>query len=196
MVGALLAAPFFETCQERTMPYDPDRHHRRSIRLQKYDYAQVGAYFVTFCVQDRECVLGEVTGDDVNLSDAGEMVAQVWDDLPSRFPGVELDAWVVMPNHVHAIVVIAGEVARQGAASSAPPLGQVMRTVKSVSAIACNRALDREGLPFWQRNYYERVIRDEEELNGIRRYIAENPTRWAEDPENPIHPGTRQSSEG
>jgi putative transposase len=80
------------------LPYDPDRHHRRSIRLSDYDYAQAGAYFVTLCVQGWDCLLGEIVAGEVRLSAVGEIVAQTWGDLPIRFPNVELDAFVVMPN--------------------------------------------------------------------------------------------------
>ena len=88
------------------MPFDPQRHHRRSIRLKGYDYAQAGAYFVTICAQGRECFFGEVVNDQVQLNDAGQMMESAWLDLPNRFPHVELDEFVVMPNHMHGIIVI------------------------------------------------------------------------------------------
>ena len=86
--------------------YDPQTHHRRSIRLRGYDYARAGAYFVTIVVQDRVCLFGEVVGDEVQLSVAGRMVQRVWRETPRRFPGVEVGDFVVMPNHVHGIVWI------------------------------------------------------------------------------------------
>jgi REP element-mobilizing transposase RayT len=86
--------------------YDPSRHHRRSIRLKGYDYSQAGAYFVTILAQDRARVFGEIVDDAMQLNAAGEMVLAEWDALPSRFPTIELDAFVVMPNHVHGIIVI------------------------------------------------------------------------------------------
>ena len=88
------------------MPYDPRRHHRRSIRLQGYDYSQPGAYFVTICVQHRRCLFGHVVAGRMELNDAGHMVARQWHALPSRFPTVSLDAFVVMPNHIHSIIII------------------------------------------------------------------------------------------
>jgi len=88
------------------MPYDPTRHHRRSIRLKGYDYSQAGAYFVTICTQDRACLFGKVVNGEMRLNDAGRMVLAEWNMLPERFPHVVLDAFVVMPNHVHGIVVI------------------------------------------------------------------------------------------
>jgi putative transposase len=153
--------------------YDPQVHHRRSIRLAGYDYSQGGAYFITICTHNRELSL--------QREPVQEAVRSAWCGLPARFPGVALDEFVMMPNHIHGIIVLAEE----GAASSAPTLGQIVRAFKSISAIAANRVLGRSNRPFWQRNYYEHVIRDEEELNAIRQYIVDNPSGWADDPENP-----------
>jgi REP element-mobilizing transposase RayT len=88
------------------MMYDPERHHRRSIRLQGYDYSQAGAYFLTIVTQDRACLLGEVVDGEMRLNDVGDMVHQEWTNLPNRFPNIELDAFIVMPNHIHGIIVI------------------------------------------------------------------------------------------
>ena len=185
--------------------YDPRRHHRRSIRLKGYDYSQPGAYYVTICVREGECLLGGVTDGAMVLSEAGQIVQRTWDGLPSRFPTVELDTFVIMPNHVHGIVVIVDEpgggavtgqgAAREGAASGAPTrtrgkrptLGQIVRAFKSISAIQVNRCLGRSGSRLWQRNYYERIIRDENELHRARKYILGNPAKWETgDPENPL----------
>ena len=88
------------------MTFDPEKHHRRSIRLKGYDYAQAGAYFVTICTQHRACLFGEVVNGQMQLNDAGRFVEQCWLDIPHHFPHVELEAFVVMPNHVHGIIVI------------------------------------------------------------------------------------------
>jgi putative transposase len=90
------------------MPYAPDKNHRRSIRLGGYDYSQPGAYFVTVCTRDRECLFGHVVNGEVRLNDAGEIVRSVWDGLPDQFSGMELDAFVIMPNHVHGIAAFVG----------------------------------------------------------------------------------------
>lgn len=95
-----------------------DTHHRRSIRLQGYDYAQAGAYFVTICIQNRECLFGKVVNREMMFNDAGQMVKAVWDGLPNRFPFIELDQFCVMPNHAHGIVVLAGH---RSAQSHHPP---------------------------------------------------------------------------
>jgi putative transposase len=167
-------------------------NRRGSLRLKGYDYAQAGAYFVTICTHDRACLLGEAVGEEVRLSDAGSIVQEAWQALPGRFSGMELDAFVVMPNHVHGIATFVGAglalPGEKGAASSAPTLGDVVRAFKSLSAIHVNRLLRRSG-PLWQRNYYEHVIRNERELDKIREYIATNPLRWALDRENPQRTG-------
>ena len=186
------------------MKFDPDFHQRHSIRLASYDYSTAGYYFVTVCVQGRECLLGEIVEGRVVLNAAGRMVENVWMELPQRFSSVTLDTLVVMPNHFHGIIILQppvgaplaapsyrqNETTDQGAASSAPTdktLGDMVRAFKSISAIGVNRIIDRSGQPFWQRNYYERIIRDENELLQIRQYIRDNPVKWVIDDENPAN---------
>ncbi len=89
------------------MNYDPDKHHRRSIRMRGYDYAQEGVYFVTVCAQDRQCLFGEIVDGEIRLNDAGRMIERWWFELNHKFPTVETDEFVVTPNHFHGIVVIA-----------------------------------------------------------------------------------------
>jgi REP element-mobilizing transposase RayT len=173
---------------------DPGMHRRRSIRLPGYDYAQPGAYFVTICIHGRECVLGEVVDDRVTLSPFGEVVDECWRDLPSHFPGFLLDWFVVMPNHVHGIIVLVG-------ATPASPLrvdphasplpaatpahgprpgsvGAIVGSFKSATTRRVNRIRGTPGASFWQRGYYEHVIRDEGDLEKIRTYVAQNPLSW------------------
>ncbi len=200
--------------------YNPDIHHRRSIRLRDFDYSANGAYFVTICVQGRESLFGCVCDDGMVLNEAGRMVAELWLRLTEKFPEIVLGEFMVMPNHFHGIICITKTVIRefnngytvgaplaapafdlqecnkgaaiaekQGAASSAPTLGKIMRMFKSISAIEVNRIQDRQGRPLWQRNYYERIIRDEKELASTSEYIALNPARWAKDKENPDYTG-------
>jgi len=159
--------------------YDPQIHQRRSVRLQGFDHSQAGAYFVTVCTYNRELLL-----QDQGVQEA---VSSTWLTLPARFPAVTLDEFMIMPNHMHGIIILRDAASGRGAASSAPTLGQVVRAFKSVSAIAANEALGRPCQPFWQRNYYEHVIRDEEELDAIRRYVRENPLKWSDDPDNPAN---------
>ncbi len=179
------------------------RHHRQSIRIPGYDYASPGAYFVTLVTKDRACLFGQVAGDVMNLSEQGCMARQCWNAIPQHFPHVELDAYVVMPNHVHGILVLhdqtdktGGAAARRGTIYRAPTrtaegfqkpvVGSVATIIRTYKA-AVTRLVARQygGVPrIWQRNYFEHVIRDDVEWNRIRLYIEGNPSCWAEDDEN------------
>jgi len=174
------------------MTYNPDIHHRRSIRLREFDYSSSGGYFVTTCVQNRECLFGNILDDVTFLNDAGMLVESVWNGLTERFPSIGFDAFVVMPNHVHFIVDIAEPDGKEGVGQGsragqgrAPTLDRIVGAFKSISAAQVNHLLSRTGQPLWQRNYYERVIRNETELNGFRDYIIHNPLKWEDDTENP-----------
>ena len=163
------------------MPYDPLRHHRRSIRLKGYDYSQAGAYFITICTQNRVCLL--------NVSAVDAMIGHWWEELPNKFLAVTLDAFVVMPNHLHGIVMLL-ESENPGSIPT-PKLGQVVQWFKTMTTNAYIHGVKEAGWePFegrvWQRNYYEHIIRNERELEAIRLYIAANPENWTAD-EN--HPG-------
>ena len=173
------------------MNYDPTRHHRRSIRLPAYDYAQAGAYFVTIVCRNRLLLL-----EDARYRD---LVEEAWLWLADQYEFVRLDEFVVMPNHLHGIIVIsdAGRGAsRRGGSRAAPtqtpkrkPLGQLVGAFKTVSTKRINEIRGTLGVPAWQRNYYERVIRNEQELNRVRQYIIDNPAHWEEDRENPNNVG-------
>ncbi len=179
-------------------------HRRRSIRLRGYDYAQAGFYFVTICVRDRECMFGETVDNDVRLSKYGTLVAQAWEDLPNHYPHIELDRFVVMPNHFHGIVVLTPvgvglESAHSDVRSTvraglkpAPTkrhgLPEIVRGFKTFSARRINEIRQTPGTSVWQRNYYEHVIRDESDYNRIAEYIANNPQRWVEDSLHPDKP--------
>jgi REP element-mobilizing transposase RayT len=159
--------------------YDPDRHHRRSIRLRGYDYAQAGAYFLTLCTQGRAKLFGRVAGGAVDLTDIGRIVAEEWERTPTIRPNVELDAFVVMPDHMHGIIVIAW----RDAAAPAPDPAVLRSPAHSIGAIVRGfkgAVVRRVGAPIWQRNYYEHIIRSEAALERIRRYIEANPARWEE----------------
>ena len=174
--------------------YDPERHQRRSIRLKGYDYTRAGAYFVTLCTRERECSLGQIEDGIVILSEYGRLVERCWRDLPRHSPRVALDVFVVMPNHVHGVIWIV-DIGR-GTACRAPTverLGQpiphslptIIRSFKSAVTKRINGLRATPSLPVWQRNYYERVIRDDDEWQRIREYIQMNPARWEEDENHP-----------
>jgi REP element-mobilizing transposase RayT len=124
------------------MRYDPERHHRRSIRLKGYDYTQAGAYFVTIVTQDRACLFGEIVEGEVQLNPFGEIVAESWRWLAMQYDYVELDEWVIMPNHLHGIIVITDNGSR-GGSRTAPtvkrkPIGRLIGAFKTVSTKRIN----------------------------------------------------------
>ena len=221
------------------MPYDPTRHHRRSIRLEGYDYTQPGAYFITLCTQNREYLFGAVVEGEMRLNEWGEIAREEWFTTARLRPYVRLDEreFVVMPNHVHGIIWIvddddAGDnvggntmvgaqnttVGAQnttggaqnttggaqntivGAQRRCAPtattttiqsinvtpgsLGAIIRAFKSATTRRINAARGTPGAAVWQRNYYERIVRDEIALERIRAYILANPLRWTLDREN------------
>jgi len=181
-----------------------EKHHRRSTRLQGYDYAQAGAYFVTICTQNQACLFRQVENGVMVPSPYGYLTAQCWQVLPRDFPRVELDVFVLMPNHFHGIIALGrGEafVPRsqerlQSPRANASPLrsahgtqpgslAAIVQNFKSVSTRKINQARATPSLPVWQRNYYEHIIRNEDELLRVREYIVNNPLQWAVDRENP-----------
>ena len=164
--------------------FNPDIHRRRSIRLMGYDYSHAGAYFVTVCSQHRECLYGEVPGGEMKLNEAGRMVQSVWDELPHHYPHVELDQFIVMPNHIHGVIVLTDGIVGAGfkpAPTKRHGLPEIVRAFKTFSSRRVNQFRRTPGLRVWQRNYYEHIIRDESDLFQIRQYIGENPAKWEED---------------
>ncbi len=198
---------------------------RRSIRLPDYDYSSEGAYFGTICTKNRECLFGEIRNGEMILNEAGKMVQTVWRDLPKRFPFIELDQFVVMPNHFHGILILNDRVDRRGESRIRPVMGgggskqgehkvrpygtldkTVGRIVQAFKSLVTHEYLNRiktHGWPqfsgrLWQRNYYEHIIRNEKSLNKIRQYIMVNPLNWPLDIENPAtlsHPDARRVEE-
>lgn len=190
------------------MTYDSERHHRRSIRLKGYDYAQAGLYFVTVCAQDRSCLFGEVADGEMHLNEAGQMILAEWEALRVRFPSGGLDEFCVMPNHIHGIVSLSNALddgAKRGATTRVAPtetglvtdlpgaavrLGDVVGAFKSLTTDLYIRGVKNLGWScfrgrLWQRNYHEHIIRNENVLDQTRRYILDNPMSWDLDPENP-----------
>ncbi len=183
--------------------FDPQKHHRRSIRLKGYDYASEGAYFVTIVTQGRECLFGEIHNGEMILNESGQMIVRWWNELPNKFPDVILGTFVVMPNHFHCIIIIeknvgadlhvcpeqTGEHAGSPRQRSNAPLPQIIQWFKTMTTNEYIRGVKQLGWhPFigklWQRNYYEHIIRDERGLQQITDYILANPSRWNRDQEN------------
>ena len=176
----------------RGTPVDPEKHHRRSVRLKDWNYSTPWWYYVTVCTHDRKCVLGKVVNDCVVLSESGRIAEDLWRRIPEHFAHVELDPMVVMPNHVHGIIIL-NEPRRGGVTSplrrTPPTLGQVVAYFKYQSTKAINAKRGTPGEKFWQRSYYDHIIRDNADLFRIRKYISSNPLRWSVDEQNPRNLG-------
>jgi REP element-mobilizing transposase RayT len=178
--------------------YGPNIHHRRSIRLPGYDYSQDGWYFITICAQNQKCMFGRFTNGQIKLCEYGYIVDKCWKWLAQQYDYVYLDQYVVMPNHLHGIIII-----RRGDSRITPkqttltqivptintqkckPLSRLIGAFKTISTRRINNIRKTPASKLWQRNYYEHIIRNEEELNRIRQYIADNPANWQTDEENP-----------
>ena len=173
---------------------------RRSIRLRDYDYSQPGAYFVTICTAERVCLFGAIADDAMHPNAWGDIAAEERLRSGEIRREIGLDAFVVMPNHVHDIVFInetvgaipaveaTGPMRQRVAPLPGPPprsLGAFIAGYKSAVTVRINRMRGTPGAPVWQRSYYDHIIRDEAALDRIRRYIAENPARWPHDRDNP-----------
>jgi REP element-mobilizing transposase RayT len=185
--------------------FDPNVHHRRSIRLKGYDYSSGGMYFFTACTHDRVLLFGRIHEGQMEESDFGAIIRQHWTALPQRFLTIKLDAFVVMPNHVHGIIVLTESVGAgshrtssnaTGLVSSGeegggtpplqkPGLGSVIGYFKHQAAKQINIRRRTPGLPVWQRGYFARVIRDEDGLRIAREYVYNNPLHWSVDRDNP-----------
>jgi putative transposase len=224
--------------------YDPKKHHRRSHRMKNYDYSRAGGYYLTMNTQYRKWLFGEVIDGVMQLSEAGKMVERVWRELPERFPGIRLDAWVVMPEHFHGVILIEGEDLglkkggdlglkkgdhedrpnRQrrgrgagdfkigvfdmprgdprdrpigpedslgpGSNSSLRPhgtlegsIGRMIQAFKSITTVEYIAGVKGKGwrsFPgrLWQRDYHDHIVRNQRDLERIRKYIADNPMKW------------------
>jgi len=187
-----------------TMKYDPRLHHRQSIRLRGYDYTNAGMYFITLCVQERLFLFGNIINYQMQLNSAGQMLLRTWEGIGETYPGVATDRFVIMPNHMHGIIVLlAGQLGpgpvpseqRCKVLAADPPVEQtplydVIKRFKTYTATLYREGVRGEGWqPYagklWQRGYYEHIIRDAKSLGEIRYYIINNPRRWQFDRENP-----------
>jgi REP element-mobilizing transposase RayT len=164
--------------------YDPKVHHRRSIRLNEYDYSQNGAYFVTICIHDRQNLFGRIEEGKMTTNRYGDMADQEWRKLEQRFPHASFDVFQIMPNHIHGIIAVGATLAvasNRAGASPAPTVGNIIGAYKSLVANECRRICDLQGVvlgKLWQRGYYDHVIRDEKDYLRIAEYIQNNPLKW------------------
>ena len=208
------------------MSYNPEIHHRRTIRLKDYDYSSSGAYFITICVDKRECLFGEIINGIMNLSEIGKIANNNWLEIPEHSQNVELGEFVIMPNHLHGIIILNGlkeedaekedvkyyvptdhekqtlnpndNVRRdvllnvqdknknEHFSKLSPAKNTISIIIRSFKASVTHWCRKNNHEYFkWQKNYHEHVIRSENSLNAISKYIIENPLKWDIDNENP-----------
>ena len=167
--------------------------NRRSVRLRGHDYRKSGVYFVTLCTYRQSSIFGAVCGGQMHLNALGKIVQEYWRQIAGKRPNVELDTSVVMPNHLHGIVIVGDEdddvtpshdtIAQMNAKLTLTPgsLGAIIGQFKRAVTIRSKSLALHPAHPIWQRNYYEHIVRSEESLNAIRDYIFHNPARWSDD---------------
>ena len=168
---------------------------RKSIRLKDFDYSRNGYYFVTICTNDRKCLFGEIVDGQMRMNACGVIVKNEWLNTSKIRFNVELDQLMVMPNHIHGIIKITDH-ARRGVLQYAPiqqlrspsqTIGSIIRGFKSSVTKQINILRKAQNIPIWQRNYYEHIVRDENDLHRIHEYIKNNPLNWYDDKNNPIN---------
>ncbi len=174
---------------------------RKSTRLKEYNYSQPGFYYVTICTDNRQELFGLVENEQMKLNKFGKIVDAVWLQIPNHFNNIQLDKYVIMPNHIHGIIKIVG--ARLPRPESSRPdnnnnndkiiergnraptgLGQIIAYFKYISTKQINEFKDNGVNKIWQRNFYDHIIRNEKSLNAIREYILNNPINWGRDIDN------------
>ena len=170
-------------------------NNRKTLRLKYWDYSSSGYYFVTICTRDRQYLLGHMKNSEFVPSCFGVMVPKIWNELEHRFQNIKTDEFILMPDHIHGIIYISPDnTASVGAIHELPLqttrpkrrnmlLSKIIGYLKMNTAKQINRLRDTPGTPVWQRNYYEHIIRNENELFEYRKYIQENPLKWESDPE-------------
>jgi REP element-mobilizing transposase RayT len=172
----------------------PNLPNRKRLRLAEYDYSHAGMYFVTICTHRRELLFGTVHAQAISLTPAGCVVQQCWDEIPAHYPGVRTDAFVIMPNHIHGLIQLTGtgtvgarhaSPGPEAARARPPTLANVVGSFKSAVTSRVNVQRGTPGATVWQRGYFERVLRNDDEMLRARKYIVENPLKWHLDEENP-----------
>jgi putative transposase len=178
-----------------THPIEEAYPQRRNLRLRNYDYTHQGAYFITVCTYNKQLLFGNINESTMRLNPLGEIVDSVWKDIPHHFPEVKNEIFIVMPNHVHGIIVIqeTGRSGHRPAPTEKHSLTEIVRAFKSFSSLKINKCRQTVGIPVWQRGYFEHVIRNEKEYSRIGEYIIFNTGKWETDRENPNAPVKDQS---
>jgi putative transposase len=166
------------------MQYNPDYHHRQSIRLNGYDYSTSGAYFITICTHDREHLFGDIVNEIMELNTFGDLARSHLHQLSQHHSNIIMDESIVMPNHLHGIIIL------ESSMDSTKSIPEIIRGFKTFSAKQINKIRDLRGVPVWQKNYYDRIIRNELELDFVRQYIINNPQNWGADTNNQTQSST------
>jgi len=165
--------------------YNPNIHHRKSIRLKGYDYSMPGLFFITICIHDKQCLFGIIENCKMALNDAGRIADKCWMDIPAHFPNALLHHHIVMPNHIHGIIELT-----VGAENFQPLRNEFQKIIPhSICSIVRGFKIgvtnwfrdNKDSRIIWQRNYYEHIISDEKSYERIREYIINNPRTWLKD---------------
>lgn len=178
------------------MPYNPNKHKRRSIRLKGYDYSQAGLYFITICVKDRECLFGKIEHDEMMLNKLGNIANNFWMEIPKHYPQVELHEHVVMPNHLHGIIEIMDAQTETNVGTRhgvslhqhhnrkfSQPISGSISTIINQYKSSVKRWCNKNGHEYfqWQPRFHDHIIRSMDEYHNIANYIINNPAKWQED---------------
>jgi len=180
-----------------------DKYRIESIRLPGHDYSSPGAYFITICTHNRQFLFGNIVDGEIMLNKFGELVKTEWQKTGIIRPNIVIDAFVIMPNHLHGILIINDEFCygrdtlqrvstigrktnennqiEQFGKPTKNSIPTIVRLFKSTTTKQINQIRQTPGIPVWQRNYYEHIIRDTDDLSRIRHYIANNPKNWKND---------------
>lgn len=173
------------------MTFNLLKEPRKQIRLSGYNYKTPGYYFVTFCTEKRVCLFGDIINGEMLHNEPGQLIHNVFKNLQNFYFGIDVDTFVVMPNHIHAIIVIDREGRTQRSAPTGDSLSDVIKNIKTYTTTCYIKGVDQKNWApcykrLWQRGYYEHIIRDTISLQKIREYIMQNPLCWDLDPDNPI----------
>ena len=164
---------------------------RKGNRIKEYDYSRAGYYFVTICAQNRMALFGTIVDEVMIPNHAGNMVERIWDELPAYYPGVEIDEFQIMPDHIHGIIILVGTGPRACPYNGQPQevvptmsLSDVVHRFKSLTTRKyINGVKNSHWAPFhrtlWQRSFYDHIIRNDKDLTRVREYIQNNPINWA-----------------
>ncbi len=200
---ATLESGFVQT--DNVMTLYKNKYRIESTRLKNWDYSSNGYYYITICVKNRECLFGEIINKEMELNEYGKIVEFCWHDLINHYKNIQLDQFVVMPNHIHGIMVIDNDMSvgldiidgiditvETGfkPVSTTNPVStnnkhhglfEFVRALKTFSARRINELRKTPGIPVWQTRFYDRIVRDENELINVRKYIGNNPAKWETD---------------